>query len=153
MALFRNIKFISFLSAPLLYILGASSSLAVNYGAAYETWKEDEGFQVTTWVYPDGKECLAFGNTSYFMIQPNEAIDFEVNLKSCDKSVLVGLGFYLPFNIVLTYSIGTALRVWTDRRFGAAYANDVGVPVASGMIVGEALVGVGFALAKVMAGA
>ena len=45
MALFRNIKFISLLSAPLLYILGASSSFAVNYGAAYDTWKEDEGFE------------------------------------------------------------------------------------------------------------
>ena len=28
--------------------------------------------------------------------------------------ILVGLGFYLPFNIVLTYTIGTVLRVLTD---------------------------------------
>ena len=63
--------------------------------------------------------------------------------------ILVGLGFYLPFDIVLTYTIGTLLRLFTDRRFGPGFADDVGVPVAAGLIVGEALVGVGFALARV----
>jgi len=63
--------------------------------------------------------------------------------------VLVGLGFYLPFNIVLTYSIGTALRIWTDWRLGRRFSEDVGVPIAAGFIVGEALVGVGFSLALV----
>ena len=60
--------------------------------------------------------------------------------------VMVGLGFYLPFDIVLTYTIGTLLRVYTDSRLGRAFAEDVGVPVAAGLIVGEALVGVGYSL-------
>ncbi len=60
--------------------------------------------------------------------------------------VLVGLGFYLPFNIVLTYSLGTVLRLFTDAKLGHRYADDVGIPVAAGLIVGEALVGVGFAI-------
>ncbi|HEX5131962.1 MAG TPA: OPT/YSL family transporter [Candidatus Krumholzibacteria bacterium] len=63
--------------------------------------------------------------------------------------VLVGLGFYLPFNIILTYTIGTVSRVATDRYAGRAFAEDVGIPVAAGFIVGEALVGVGHALAAV----
>ena len=63
--------------------------------------------------------------------------------------VLVGLGFYLPFNIVLTYSLGTLARVASDWRLGSGFANDVGVPVAAGLIVGEALVGVGEALIRV----
>ena len=63
--------------------------------------------------------------------------------------VLVGLGFYLPFNIVLTYSLGSLARVTTDWRLGGEFAHDVGVPVAAGLIVGEALVGVGVALSKV----
>jgi putative OPT family oligopeptide transporter len=63
--------------------------------------------------------------------------------------VLVGLGFYLPFNIVLTYTIGTLLRVVTDRTLGRRFADDVGVPVAAGLIVGEALVGIGVAMVRV----
>jgi uncharacterized oligopeptide transporter (OPT) family protein len=64
--------------------------------------------------------------------------------------VLVGLGFYLPFNIVLTYTIGTVSRVCSDKYLGRHFAEDVGIPVAAGFIVGEALVGVGFAISTVI---
>ena len=64
--------------------------------------------------------------------------------------ITVGLGFYLPFNIVLTYSIGTLLRVVTDRRFGHGWGETTGIPVAAGFIVGEALVGVGFAISMIL---
>ena len=67
--------------------------------------------------------------------------------------ILVGLGFYLPFAIVLTYSIGTLLRILTDWKKGPRFSEEVGIPVAAGFIVGEALVGVGFALYYVIAGA
>jgi putative OPT family oligopeptide transporter len=66
--------------------------------------------------------------------------------------ILVGLGFYLPFDIVLTYSIGTVIRLLVDWKKGIRWSEDVGLPVAAGLIVGEALVGVGFALYKVIAG-
>ncbi len=66
--------------------------------------------------------------------------------------ILVGLGFYLPFAIVLTYSIGTVLRIFLDWRVGHRISEDVGIPVAAGLIVGEALVGVGFALYYVISG-
>ncbi len=66
--------------------------------------------------------------------------------------VLVGLGFYLPFNIVLTYTIGTLLRLGSDWKLGRQFTDDVGIPVATGLMVGEALVGVGFALQQVLAG-
>jgi len=67
--------------------------------------------------------------------------------------ILVGLGFYLPFNIVLTYTIGTVLRLVVDWKKGYKYSQDVGIPIAAGLIVGEALVGVGFALYYVITGA
>jgi len=67
--------------------------------------------------------------------------------------ILVGLGFYLPFHVVLTYSIGTVLRLTTDWKLGKHFADDVGIPVAAGFIVGEALVGVGFAVLAVVKGA
>ena len=66
--------------------------------------------------------------------------------------ILVGLGFYLPFAIVLTYSVGTVIRLIMDWRMGVRFSEDVGLPIAAGLIVGEALVGVAFALYKVIAG-
>ena len=60
--------------------------------------------------------------------------------------VMVGLGFYLPFSIILTYTIGTLIRLFTDARMGRAFAEDIGIPVAAGLIVGEALIGVFHAL-------
>ena len=66
--------------------------------------------------------------------------------------MLVGLGFYLPFSIILTYTLGTLLRIFTDWRVGRSFADETGIPVAAGLIVGEALVGVGFAFAVAFGG-
>jgi len=66
--------------------------------------------------------------------------------------ITVGLGFYLPFNIVLTYSIGTVIRVVSDYKLGQSYAENTGIPVMAGFIVGEALVGVGFAISMIYKG-
>jgi len=67
--------------------------------------------------------------------------------------ITVGLGFYLPFNIVLTYSLGTLGREIADRFKGKDWSDNVGIPVAAGFIVGEALVGVGDAIRHVLAAA
>jgi len=66
--------------------------------------------------------------------------------------ILVGLGFYLPFNIILTYSLGTFTRIFIDRQRGVHFSEEIGIPVAAGMIVGEALVGVGYAMMQVFGG-
>jgi putative OPT family oligopeptide transporter len=66
--------------------------------------------------------------------------------------ITVGLGFYLPFNIVLTYSLGTLIRLILDKKAGNQFSEQVGIPVAAGLIVGEALVGVGFAVYFVIQG-
>lgn len=63
--------------------------------------------------------------------------------------ILVGLGFYLPFNIVITYSFGTVLRIVSDKKMGKRFSEEKGIPFATGMIVGEALIGVVFALKAV----
>ena len=65
--------------------------------------------------------------------------------------ITVGLGFYLPFNIVLTYSLGTLSRELADRYKGKSWSENVGIPVAAGLIVGEALIGVGYAIKYVLA--
>ncbi len=64
--------------------------------------------------------------------------------------ITVGLGFYLPFNIVLTYSLGTLCRELSDRFKGQTWSEQVGIPIAAGVIVGEALVGVGHAIGIVL---
>jgi putative OPT family oligopeptide transporter len=65
--------------------------------------------------------------------------------------ITVGLGFYLPFNIVLTYSLGTLAREFANRIKGSVWSEQVGIPIAAGLIVGEALVGVGSAVQNVLA--
>jgi putative OPT family oligopeptide transporter len=67
--------------------------------------------------------------------------------------ITVGLGFYLPFNIVLTYSLGTLGRELSDRFKGQTWSEEVGIPLAAGLIVGEALVCVGNALSSVISSA
>lgn len=66
--------------------------------------------------------------------------------------VLIGLGFYMPFDIVLTYTIGNLLRILCDRFAGKRFSEQVGVPIAAGLIVGEALVGVGYAFYQILLG-
>ena len=63
--------------------------------------------------------------------------------------VQVGLGFYMPFDIVLTYTIGCTLRVMFNQWGNRKFVEGTCVPIAAGLIVGEALVGVGNAVYKV----
>ncbi len=63
--------------------------------------------------------------------------------------VQIGLGFYMPFDIVLTYTIGCLARIFIQRIKGLKFVEDVGIPFAAGLIVGEALVGVAYAVSKI----
>ena len=65
--------------------------------------------------------------------------------------IQVGLGFYLPFHIVLTYTIGTVLRMVSDKVKGRHFSEQVGIPIAAGLIIGEGVVGVGFAVYSIIA--
>lgn len=69
-----------------------------------------------------------------------------LSLLQAGLGITVGLGFYLPFNIVLTYAIGTLIREIADRTKGKSWSENKGIPIAAGLIVGEALVGVGNAV-------
>jgi putative OPT family oligopeptide transporter len=53
--------------------------------------------------------------------------------------VLVGLAMYLPFDITLGYGVGCVLSMALERWRGYRFSADVVVPVAAGLIVGEAL--------------
>ncbi len=57
--------------------------------------------------------------------------------------VLVGLAMYLPFYITLGYGIGCLLQMAIQRARGVGFCEHKLVPFAAGLIVGEALVGMG----------
>jgi len=63
--------------------------------------------------------------------------------------VMVGLSMYLPFKYMIVFGIGGLLNMLMRRWRGARWAEDKGVPVAAGLIVGDALVGVVHAIVKV----
>ena len=57
--------------------------------------------------------------------------------------VLIGLAMYLPFDITFGYGIGVALEMALERKYGAAFYDQKIVPLAAGLIVGEAMMGIG----------
>jgi len=66
--------------------------------------------------------------------------------------VLVGLSMYLPLMYLLPYGLGCLVQMVMARAKGAAWTESWGVPFAAGMIVGEGLLGVIFAIFKVLGG-
>ncbi|MGB0953273.1 MAG: OPT/YSL family transporter [Planctomycetota bacterium] len=60
--------------------------------------------------------------------------------------VMVGLSLYLPFEYMAVFGIGGILSLLLARWKGAHWTEDKGVPVAAGLIVGDALVNIGYAI-------
>lgn len=60
--------------------------------------------------------------------------------------VLVGLSMYLPLYYVLPYGIGCLIAMAVQRTKGITWANENGVPVAAGLLVGDSLAGVAYSL-------
>jgi uncharacterized oligopeptide transporter (OPT) family protein len=53
--------------------------------------------------------------------------------------VLVGLSMYLPVHYIMTYGIGCVASMVIARVKGKTWAEDWGVPLAAGLIVGETM--------------
>jgi len=66
--------------------------------------------------------------------------------------VLVGLSMYLPLLYILPYGLGCTLNLITSRVKGSRWVENTGLPVAAGFIVGDAIVGVIFAMLTVVRG-
>ena len=64
--------------------------------------------------------------------------------------VMIGLSLYLPFKYMIVFGIGGLLSIYISRRYGTRLAEDKGVPIAAGLIVGEALVMLGFAIKEIV---
>ena len=64
--------------------------------------------------------------------------------------VLIGLAMYLPFSITFGYGIGCLLQMLIQRVKGVSFCEHSLVPLAAGLIVGEALTGMGHAFYSVL---
>ena len=63
-------------------------------------------------------------------------------------AVLIGLAMYLPFSITLAYGVGCLMAIAIERWKGATFVGRKLVPLAAGLIVGEALTQLIWNLAK-----
>ena len=71
-------------------------------------------------------------------------------LVSPGLGVMVGLSLYLPFKYMIVFGLGGLINILFTRLKGARVAEDLGVPIAAGLIVGDALVNVMNAVLKVL---
>lgn len=65
--------------------------------------------------------------------------------------VLIGLAMYLPFSITFGYGIGCFIQMGIARFKGAAFCEHKLVPLAAGLIVGEAMMGMAAAGYSILA--
>ena len=66
--------------------------------------------------------------------------------------VLIGLAMYLPFEITLGYGVGCLTTILIEKKKGYRYIGDVVVPLAAGLIVGEALTNLTLTMIKLAGG-
>jgi uncharacterized oligopeptide transporter (OPT) family protein len=64
--------------------------------------------------------------------------------------VLMGLAMYLPFAITLGYGLGCLAQMVLVKSKGVAFTEAKIVPLAAGLIIGEALVSVGNAIYEIL---
>ncbi len=60
--------------------------------------------------------------------------------------VMVGLAMYLPFSITLGYGVGCLIQMGIQAKKGMAFCEHKLVPFAAGLIIGEAITGIGQAV-------
>ncbi len=63
--------------------------------------------------------------------------------------VLVGLAMYLPLSITLGYGLGCLIQMMIVKKKGEVFAENKIVPLAAGLIIGEALMDVGHVIFKI----
>ena len=71
-------------------------------------------------------------------------------LVSPGLGVMVGLSLYLPFEYMIVFGIGGILSIVIGKVLGKNFVDHKCIPLAAGLIVGDALVGVVHAITKVV---
>lgn len=63
--------------------------------------------------------------------------------------VIMGISMYLSIKYILPYGIGSLISIYMKKKKGFSWIEDKGIPFASGLVVGEALLIIIFALIKI----
>jgi putative OPT family oligopeptide transporter len=64
--------------------------------------------------------------------------------------VMIGLAMYLPFSITLGYGIGCFIQMGLLKKKGVHFVEHKLVPFAAGLIIGEAITGIGHAAYEII---
>jgi len=94
------------------------------------------------------------GDMAWPLILMGIAMAIGLVMLGCESPMLVAVGMYLDFATVAAIFVGGVLRWISDMRMARKgikgeeleFRNNIGVLLSSGMIAGEALVGVGLAI-------
>jgi putative OPT family oligopeptide transporter len=70
-------------------------------------------------------------------------------LVSPGLGVMIGLSLYLPFKYMIVFGLGGLISMFVTKKKGPRFVEDKGVPLAAGLIVGDALVNITNAVVKV----
>ncbi len=65
--------------------------------------------------------------------------------------VLTGLGMILPFDYIIPYGIGCVLNIISRRALGETWVEEKGIPLAAGILLGDAVVALVISLIMVIA--
>lgn len=84
------------------------------------------------------------GDMPYFLYAAGAVMGGLLGLGAfAGLGVLVGLSMYLPMFYIATYGVGCVINMVVSKTKGRAWAEEWGVPVAAGFIVGDALLALG----------
>jgi uncharacterized oligopeptide transporter (OPT) family protein len=129
----------------------------VALGAVYALWQSGEGGQGgfgpgTSLPAPQGGALMGIIDAVKSGNVPVDKYAMGALVGAClgaapmpGLGVLVGLAMYLPFSITLGYGIGCLCQMGIQRVKGAEFCEHKLVPLCAGLIVGEALTGMGHA--------
>ncbi|MDA0285202.1 MAG: OPT/YSL family transporter [Planctomycetota bacterium] len=129
----------------------------VALGAVYALWQSGEGGQGgfgpgTSLPAPQGGALMGIIDAVKSGNVPVDKYLMGALVGGClgaapmsGLGVLVGLAMYLPFSITLGYGIGCLSQMAIQRVKGLEFCEHKLVPLCAGLIVGEALTGMGHA--------
>ncbi len=133
----------------------------VALGAVYALWQSGEGGQGgfgpgTSLPAPQGGALMGIIDAVKSGNVPVDKYLMGALVGGClgaapmpGLGVLIGLAMYLPFSITLGYGIGCLTQMGIQKVKGAEFCEHKLVPLCAGLIVGEALTGMGHAFLNI----
>ena len=95
-------------------------------------------------------EGIQGGNVPYSKYLSGIILGSSLSLTGLKSlGVLMGLAMYLPFAFIIPYGLGCLLNVSTSKLLTEQWTTERGIPLAAGILLGDAMVTLGIALVMV----